>query len=540
MNTNAQSAERALARAYDRTPYAGQPFYLTHPSLLAAYGSLYGLSPTPPANSRVLEMGCGDGGNIIPMAYELPESAFMGVDLSSVQIGIGQRRIDSLGLKNIRLDARSIMDMGPGDRKFDYIIVHGVYSWVPDRVKEKILDICRNNLAGQGIAYISYNVLPGWQFNKSMRDMMRYHCRHISNPRERVHAALEVVNTMLAAGAESNRFHDDQLRSFGKNLQSFNDVSSYLLHDYMEPDNDPFYFHQFAAALKKQGLQYLCDAHQADFQLDGLPSDTAEKIEQLSENATDIEQYLDFLKNTRFRRSLVCHAEMDISTAYSLERMTPLFAATDVVPVLDSPDSPIRDATTFKTPEGRQFTTQHAVAQAVLVKLILIKPCTIEMPALIQTVKREIPSEVQGGSEQQSEKIGHVVYSLFFNGLVELLAAPRRCVLETRDRPVASSVARLLAPSGRVTNLCHRIIVMDDDMAGFVLVHLDGTRSRDELIDLALEGIRTGRIHLPNQEANQKANPEAGSKAISREWACKVVDSILQHLSRCGIMVDRQ
>jgi methyltransferase-like protein len=526
---NTESAEQSLAQAYDRTPYAGQPFCLTHPSLLAAYGCQYGLSPLPPGNSRVLEMGCGDGSNIMPMAYEFPGSQFLGIDLSPVQIGIGQGHVDSLGLMNIRLDARNIMDMGPSDGKFDYIIVHGVYSWVPDRVKEKILDICRNNLADQGIAYISYNVLPGWQFNKSMRDMMLYRSRHISNPKERVNATMELVNTMLEAGADSNRFHDVQLRWFGKNLQSFKDGSSYLLHEYMEANNDPFYFHQFANALGKQDLQYLCDAEQADFELDGLPSDTAKKIEQLSENAIDIEQYLDFFKNTRFRHSLVCHEEIDVRSKYSLERMKPLFAATNVVPVLDSQDSAISEATAFRTSAGLQFSTQHGIAQAVLVKLSQIKPCTIDIPSLIQAVKNELPQEAEGPAEQH-EKIGHVVHSLFFNGVVELLAVPRRCVLETRDRPIASSVARLLAPSGRVTNLCHRSIVMDDDMAGFVLVSLDGTRSRDGLIDLALDGIRTGRIHLPNQKA--------GSKAISREWVGKAVDSILQHLSRCGIMVD--
>lgn len=529
MNMNTESAEQSLAQAYDRTPYAGQPFCLSHPSLLAAYGSLYGMSPSPPGNSRVLEMGCGDGSNIMPMAYEFPESEFIGIDLSPVQIKIGQRHVESLGLMNIRLDARNIMDMGSGDGKFDYIIVHGVYSWVPDRVKEKILDICRNNLADQGIAYISYNVLPGWQFNKSMRDMMLYRSRHISTPKERVNATMELVNAMLEAGADSNRFHDVQLRWFGKNLQSFKDGSSYLLHEYMEANNDPFYFHQFVNALGKQGLQYICDADQSDFELGGLPADTEKKIEQLSENAIDIEQYLDFFKNTRFRHSLVCHENINVRSEYSLERMTPLFAATDVVPVLDSPGSPIIEATAFRTSLGRQFSTQHGIAQAALVKLSQIKPCTIDMPSLIQAVKNELPPEAKGPAEQH-EKIGHVVHSLFFNGVVELLAAPRRCVLEIRDRPMASSVALLLAPSERLTNLCHRSIVMDDNMARFILGYLDGTRSRDGLIDLALDGIQTGRIHFQNQKVS--------SKAISREWVGKMVDSILQHLSRCGILVD--
>ncbi|MBC2713111.1 MAG: methyltransferase regulatory domain-containing protein [Desulfosarcina sp.] len=487
-----------MAEAYDMTPYAGDPYCLTHPSLLAAFGCLYGLSPTPPANCRVLEMGSGDGGNIIPMAYEFPKSEFIGIDLSPVQIGIGQKIVDSLELENILLETRSIMDMGSTDGKFDYIIVHGVYSWVPDMVKEKVLDICRNNLVDQGIAYISYNVLPGWQFNKSMRDMMLYRTRHIKDPKERTDTALDLVTTMLEATADSNRFYDVQLRFFGKTLQSFHDVSSYLLHDYMEADNDPFYFHEFAGALKNHGLQYICDAEQTDFELDSLPADAAAKFEEVSENALDVEQYVDFLKNTRFRHSIVCHEEIDVNQDYSLERIEHLFAATDVVPVLDSPDSPIKEATAFRTSGGRRFSTEHFLAQVTLRKLSEIKPSTIDIPSLIQAVKKEAPSELERDSKKQTEKIGHVVYALFFNGVLELLAAPRRCVLEISDCPTASPIARLLAPSRRVTNLM-------------------------------MEGVRTGRVDLPNHKE--------GREDKTRELIHNQLESILQHLPRCGVLV---
>ena len=529
MNPEAQSAERALAQAYDMTPYAGNPYCYTHPSLLAALGGLYGLTPRPPDNCRVLEMGCGDGGNIIPMAYDFPESAFMGIDLSPVQIGIGHKQVGSLKLKNIRLQTRSIMDMSAADGKFDYIIAHGVYSWVPDTVKEKILDICSNNLADQGIAYISYNVLPGWQFNNSMRDMMRYRSRHIEDPKERADTALDLLKTMLEATMDSKRVHDVQLRFFGKTLQRFHDVSSYLLHDYMATDNDSFYFHEFAGALKNNGLQYICDADQADFELDNLPAEAAATFEKISENAIDVEQYVDFLKNTRFRRSLVCHDTIAVNSDFSLERMKHLFAATDVVPVLDSPDSPIQEATAFRTSGGRRFRTEHHLAQATLRKLSEIKPCTIDIPSMIQDVAKAAPTELAWDSQQQAEKTAHVLYTLFFNGIVELLAAPRRCVNQISDCPTASPIARLLAPSRRVTNLCHRTIVMDDDMACFVLAHLDGTRNREALCNLMLDGLRSGRVQLPNVKA--------GSEAETRELLHNQLESILQHLPRCGVLI---
>ncbi len=529
MNTTTTLAERALAKAYDMTPYPGDPYCLTHPSLLAAFGSLYGLSPTSPANCRVLEMGCGDGGNIIPMAYEFPTSEFIGIDLSSVQIGIGQKQTDSLGLENIRLEPRSILDMDATDGTFDYIIVHGVYSWVPDRVKEKILDVCRNNLAEQGIAYISYNVLPGWQFNKSMRDMMLYRTRRIKDPVERTDAALDLVKTMIDATAGSSRIHDVQFRFFGKTLLGFNDAKSYLFHDYMEADNDPIYFHEFAGALKNHGLQYICDAEQADFELDSLPEDAAVTFEEISDNALDVEQYIDFLKNTRFRHSLVCHEGNQVGSAYRLERIEPLFAATDVVPILDSPDSSINEATAFRTTGGRRFNTQHELAQIVLRTLGKIKPCTMDIASLIHAVRKEAPAELEQNSMKQAGKIGHAVYALFFNGVVELLAAPRRCVHESSDHPTASPIALNLASSRRVTNLCHRSIEMNDDMACYVLAHLDGTRNREALLKLMKEGLHSGRVQLPDYKG--------GNEEETRELLQNQLDSILVHLPRCGFLI---
>jgi methyltransferase-like protein/trans-aconitate methyltransferase len=529
--TEAQSAERTLANTYDRTPYAGQPFCFTHPGLLAAFGSLYGLSPVPPDHCRVLEMGCGDGGNIIPMAYQFPASKFIGIDLSPVQIGIGQAQVDSLGLANIRLQARSIMDIDAADGMFDYIIVHGVYSWVPDRVKAKILDVCRNRLPPHGIAYISYNVLPGWQFNKSMRDMMLYRTRGIEDPEKRTNAALDMVKIMLECTTDSQQVHDVQRRFFGKTLQGFEDASSYLLHEYLEADNDPFYFHEFAGALEKNGLQYVCDAEQAEFELDSLPVDSAGKFEEISENTLDVEQYIDFLKNTRFRRSLICHAGVNLDSDYHFERLTHLFAATTVIPVLNTPQETLADATAFRTTTGRRLSTKHSLALVILRKLCEIRPCTMDLPSLIQAVQREQSPEPGQDGNHRDEKIGHVVYSLFFNGVVELLAAARSCTLEIGDRPTASSIARLMAPSRRITNLCHRTVVIDDDMACFVLSHLDGTRDRDVLAELMLQEVRSGRVNLPKHKNN---NVEATHELIVRQ-----LESILQNFSRCGFLARR-
>ncbi len=168
--------------SYDVVPYFSAPFQATHPDRLATVATLFGLKPAPAERSRVLELGCAGGGNLIPMAVALPGSQFLGIDQSSRQVDQGQEIIAGLGLKNIALRVASLLDIDESYGTFDYIICHGVYSWVRENVQDKILEICATRLAPTGVAYVSYNTLPGWHMQGMIRDMM---CYHISQAGER-------------------------------------------------------------------------------------------------------------------------------------------------------------------------------------------------------------------------------------------------------------------------------------------------------------------------------------------------------------------
>src|SRR6476661_8295153 len=121
---------------YDELPYPGSAFAQTHPDRLATLATLFGMTPAPVERCRVLELGCGDGGNLIPMAFGLPESRFTGVDLATTAIARGQQLIDQVGLANIRIQNADLMDLDSGFGEYDYIIAHGLYSWVPPQVRE--------------------------------------------------------------------------------------------------------------------------------------------------------------------------------------------------------------------------------------------------------------------------------------------------------------------------------------------------------------------------------------------------------------------
>src|SRR5262245_16820704 len=171
----------ALLTSYEEVPYESKPIPGSHPDSLATMAILCGMQPPPIDRCRVLELGCAAGGNLLPMAQTVPDGRFVGIDLSPRQVADGQALIDALGLTNLELRALSILDVGEDFGTFDYIICHGVFSWVPREVQDKILAICRRHLAPNGVAYVSYNTYPGWHLRGMVRDMLTYHARQFED-----------------------------------------------------------------------------------------------------------------------------------------------------------------------------------------------------------------------------------------------------------------------------------------------------------------------------------------------------------------------
>src|SRR5438034_569650 len=189
--------------SYDQIPYPSRAFPATHPDRLYTVARLSGMNPTPVERCRVLEIGCAAGGNLMPMAETLPQSTFVGLDFSTRQIATGNEIVSALGLKNIQLLHKDIMDVGPELGSFDYIIAHGVYSWVPERVRDRLLDICDKRLVPNGVAYISYNVYPGWALRRSIRDLMHFHVRNVADSAQQAAQSRELLMFLAASVFEA-------------------------------------------------------------------------------------------------------------------------------------------------------------------------------------------------------------------------------------------------------------------------------------------------------------------------------------------------
>src|SRR6185503_8566336 len=286
----------SLSSSYDRVPYPSNPFPQTHPDRLATVATLYGMNPAPPPveTARVLEIGCAQADNLIPLALQHPHARLMGIDASGVQIATGMATVRELQLTNLELHHMNLMQFPPTLGGFDYIICHGVYSWVPDPVRDGILGLIRRHLNPNGIAYVSYNTYPGWRLLGAVRDILLYDTRGIDDPDAKAQRARETIQFLLEAVPE-----DDTLRAIVKGVSgpiTSPDYRHYVLHEYFEATNEPVYFHEFAARAGEHGLQFLSEAALEDMQTHRLPPAAQAAIKALDSQPLERQQYLDFIR----------------------------------------------------------------------------------------------------------------------------------------------------------------------------------------------------------------------------------------------------
>ena len=303
-----QSKINELKESYDDFLYVSKAFSNTCISSLMAKARIYGLDPVPVEEARVLELGSSCGGNIIPQALYNPTATFTGIDLSPTQVKHGNELIESMGLKNITLLEKDIMDIDDAFGRFDYIIVHGIWSWVPDVVKDKILSICNRNLSDRGVAYVSYNTYPGWKRLEQLRDIMLYSEKHAPNDslQERTvytKNVLKLIAETMKLDERSTKISDYKIKNINRVLQS-NDY--YVGHEYLEAINDPVYVSEFIERAQQQGCAYIGDETLNRSFISWLDSDVEKNIRTLARDSyIDKEQYYDYVYDTQFRMALL-------------------------------------------------------------------------------------------------------------------------------------------------------------------------------------------------------------------------------------------
>lgn len=318
MTTNTNDVQQTI---YSELGYKSMPFPYTTPATLEAYAALVGISSPNPKTARVLELGATYGGNIISQALFNPDATFVGIELSQEQVEKGNEVIANAGLTNVSLIQSDIASIGSEIGTFDYIIAHGVYSWVDDDVKDALLRLIDEHLAEDGIAYVSYNTYPGWHTMDEVRQLMMFSNRDKAqfNHKEKVLHGKTIGSIVGSQILKYDNLKERNSKFLGALRSVMQKDEYYVGHDHLEPNNDPVYFYQFNDHLGAHNLAYLCDADLTLSMVRSFDADIADTLDKLALNDhVAQEQYLDFMLDTTFRKSIICKAKHAESVTYDM------------------------------------------------------------------------------------------------------------------------------------------------------------------------------------------------------------------------------
>jgi len=468
---------------YDQLPYLSLPIAFTQPSHLAALAALHGAAPCPdPERAHVLELGCASGGNLLPLAARWPKARFLGVDLSARQIADGNRRIRYFHLENVTLEKADLADLRLPARSFDYVICHGVFSWVPPAVQGAILRLIGHCLGDDGVAAISFNVLPGWHLRNPVKDLLRFYARTDGDIQERVaraRAALAALGTYSGPGA-----YGALLRTEARQLAKI--PASYILGEFLAEHNHPMQFLDFLTAAAEFGLEFICEADLDAGARSALTREGVHHVDRLAKNdLLRASQELDFLSGRPFRRTLLRKRSTGRSPVLpSAAYLRGLHMAARL-----SPDVKGRaDGVTYLDRYGRPVSTRLPMVAKVLARLSQAYPATLSVAALL------------GESGSAQARIAQTLLELVCRGRAVLSALPIEVGRETDPRPKVWSFARAEAAMGLpgVTSL-HHVMVALSRIGAAIATMSDGTRSSTELASWLAAEISAGRVPLPEQ-----------------------------------------
>lgn len=435
--------------AYDRVAYPSAIVRAAAPDRLAIIARLHGLSPPDVDTARVLEVGGGDGVNALSLAAAHPGASFLSFDLAATAVARGQAFAAAGGLANCDVRTLDILDahryVAAGS--FDYIIVHGIYAWVPEPVREAVMALIGHALSPNGVAFVSYNAMPGGHIRRIMREMLIGALAGVTGENERIAAA----QSFLRDYGES-REGDEAPVAFMR-LQAkamLERPPEVLFHDELGGIFAPQKFSDVIAAAEAHGLHFLNDAGPKRTTNGYFPDGMSEAEGVAREQAED------YAGMTFFRQTLFVRAEASPRRQPQLDVLDNIYASGSFVALGDG---------ALKSDDS-EFTLRDPALTGHLLQIAAAAP-------------RYVPIASLGLSIEQKE----AMLNLFDLNLLQLRTGPGNFAALAGERPVASPLVRAHLANGqsRVVTLDHATISIDDPAASTLIQHLDGSRDRAAL-----------------------------------------------------------
>lgn len=518
------------AQRYDDVPYLSLPAPGSHPERLATIAAMRGMQPAEVSHSRVLELGCGTGENLLPVAERYPEARLLGIDFSARQIELATRAASELGLPNVefrKLDiARLPADLGT----FDYIIAHGVYSLVDGETRDKLLAACHTHLAPQGIAYVSYKTYPGWHVHDMFRALMLYEGRDAKSTAQRVTAARRLLNFMNDSLAAENPFTTTVKEQLGP-LMARSDA--YLLHEYLEEVSQPVYYRQFVAHARRLELEPAGDVALGIRFADYLGAEAEQRLAEITSDLVEKEQFRDIVRNRLLRQTLLCHRGVELARSLRPELVKDMYLSAALRP--ENPKFSPRSSAVerFLAPNGLRISTPVPIIKAALQHLGTIWPSYASFDELVDAACAllEVPKEKRADiPPSEVDRLQENLLQCCAGGIADMHRQPQTFVSTLSERPTAGRLARWQAARGNlVTNRWHESVRIQE-IERYVLHLLDGSRDNSQLLD-ALTGLAAQGKFVIAEHGRVVGTDEA------HRTLGAVLPEALEHLARNGLLV---
>lgn len=461
-----------LENSYDAVAYDTQAIRPSHPDRMSAIGNLFGLTPPVSKTAKILEIGCGNGNNCISLAYAYPNASFLAFDFANKPIELGKQKIQALNLKNIELRALNILDFDSSFGKFDYIICHGIFSWVPEDVRHHILKILKENLSPSGMAYVSYNTYPGWHIRGMATDMLRFATSTGHSLADAKTHLLRLEALLKTHGSFPISALPEELLTAAKQPEW------YLTHDYLSEPNQPFYFYEFIELLKKYDLQHIVDSDLSKLPPQDLTPESLSILGKIAPDWIAANQYLDFFRNTMFRRSLICSSSLKINRKISTDSLMNCHLSTLLSSGASDLDMVGPSKIKFDHPNGGAMLLDEPSVKIAIHEMSKLWPQTISLTDLTNLVSGKLLL-YPGTPVKIKEALLRAILCDFVDMYITSPALDSYKTL----KPKSSSLARYDSKVGpNITCLRHECVALDSlEMA--VLHCADGTKSIEEILN---------------------------------------------------------
>ena len=270
------------------------------PTALRHVATLNRVAPPPVAGGfRYLELGCGLGRSLTTLAAANPQGEFVGVDINPEHTAAVAKDIATAGLDNARVITGGFGTLPADLGTFDFVALHGVWSWVAPHVRDEILAVTRRHLAPGGLMIVSYNSMPGWAHLQPIRGILRqYAALRQGDSVQRIRDALAYLVFIRDKHAKD---FEDNPRAAAYVDALLKQDARYLVHEYLNDHWTSFYFAEVAGAFAGAGLAFVGSLPVYTNFWDLCVRPEFHELFRTTTNRLVTEAHKDFCANTAFR-----------------------------------------------------------------------------------------------------------------------------------------------------------------------------------------------------------------------------------------------